>query len=113
MSRPTAAPIEAVVAAGGDVDDVLRAAVGALVEECGCAWAGILFAEEGDLVLGPEAGEPDPGLRLQVPVLYDGARVAELVVDGCDDRAFLEEVAELLAVHCLVGWDTDGVPWTP
>ena len=105
--------IEAIVDRGGDVDDVLRAVVTALVEDGGCAWAGILFAEDDELVLGPHAGSPDPGLRLQIPVVYDGARVAELVVDGCDDSTFLERVAELIATHCLVGWDTSGLPWDP
>ena len=99
--------------AGGDADDILRAVVRALVEDGGCAWAAILFAEGDDLVPGPEAGEPDPGLRLQLPVAYEGARVAELVVDGCDDSAFLERVAQLISPYCLVGWDTSGVPWEP
>jgi len=105
--------IERIVDHGGDVDDVLRRVVAVLVEDGGCAWAGILFAEDGELVLGPQTGQPDPGLRLQVPIVYEAARVAELVVDGCDDTAFLERVAELIATHCLVGWDTSGLPWEP
>jgi hypothetical protein len=100
------------LAIDGDADDVLRAVVAALVEH-GCSWAGILFVEDGTLVLGPEAGEPAPGLRLQLPVVYEGNRVAELVVDGCEDRELLDRVANLIAVHCLVGWDTGGVPWEP
>jgi hypothetical protein len=107
------AEIEQAVASGGDADDVLRAVVAALVEHGGCAWAGILFADDGELILGPEAGEPDPGLRLQLPVVYEGACVAELVVDGCDDPDFLDRVATLIAAHCLVGWDTGGVIWDP
>jgi len=105
--------IDAIVARGGDVDDVLRHVVAALVDEGGCEWAGILFAEDDELVLGPHAGSPDPGLRLQVPVVYEGSRVAELVVDGCDDPAALGRIAELIATHCLVGWDTSGQPWEP
>jgi hypothetical protein len=105
--------IERVVATGADADDVLRAAVDALVHLAGCSWAGILFVEDRTLVLGPEAGQPDPGLRLQLPIVYEGARVAELVVDGCDDRELLDRVADLIAVHCLVGWDTGGMPWEP
>jgi hypothetical protein len=105
--------IEAIVARGGDVDDVLRHVVAALVDEGDCAWAGILFAEADELVLGPQAGSPDPGLRLQVPVVYEGSRVAELVVDGCDDPTSLGRVAKLIATHCLVGWDTSGQPWEP
>ena len=48
-----------------------------------------------------------------MPVVYEGDRVAELVADGCDDRAFLERVALLISAYCLVGWDTGGVPWDP
>jgi hypothetical protein len=113
MNAATLGAIEAIVARGGDVDDVLRHVVAALVDEGGCAWAGILFAEEDELVLGPQAGSPDPGLRLQVPVVYEGSRVAELVVDGCDDPTTLDRVARLIATHCLVGWDTAGEPWQP
>jgi hypothetical protein len=98
--------------AQGEADDVLRRVVSALVDE-GCAWAGILFAERDELVLGPHAGTPDPGLRAQLPVVYDGTRVAELVVDGCDDRELLDRVANAIALHCLVGWDTRGETWEP
>ena len=96
---------------GDDPDDVLRAVVTALVEHGGCAWAAILFVEDGELVLGPSAGEPQPAGRAQLPVVFQGDRVAELVADGCSDAAFLEQVATLLAPYCLVGWDTGGVPW--
>jgi hypothetical protein len=113
MNAAALAEIDRVVGEGADADDVLRAVVAALVEHGVCAWAGILFAEDGELVLGPEAGKPDPGLRAQLPVVYDGARVAELVVDGCDDPAFLDRVAALIAPYCLVGWDTAGEAWEP
>jgi hypothetical protein len=96
---------------GADPDDVLRSVVTALVDQGGCAWAGILFSEGGELVLGPAAGVEQPASRAQLPVLFQGDRVAELVADGCPDRAFLERVALLLAPYCLVGWDTDGIPW--
>jgi hypothetical protein len=113
MNRGALAAIDEILERGGDVDDVLRGVVSALVEHGGCVWAGILFAEDDELVLGPHAGVPDPGLRVQLPVVYDGARVAELVVDGCDDRALLEGVSNRIATHCLVGWDTAGEPWVP
>ena len=113
MTADALAAIERVVSEGNEADDVLRGVVTSLVEDGGCTWAGILFAEGDELVLGPEAGEPDPGLRAQLPVVYEGARVAELVVDGCDDSAFLERVAGLIAAHCLVGWDTAGEAWEP
>ena len=56
----------------GDADDVLRAVVGALVaDEGGCDWAGILFVENGELVLGPEAGDAAaPRRASSVPVVF-------------------------------------------
>jgi len=103
--------IDRILNRGGDVDDVLREVVAALIECGGCAWAGILFSEQGELVLGPQAGEPRPNDRVQIPVVYRGDHVAELVADGCDDRTFLDRVAVLISAHCLVGWDTGGIPW--
>jgi hypothetical protein len=111
MSAAALDAIDQILDRGSDVDDVLREVVAALVERGDCAWAGILFSEQGELVLGPQAGEPKPDERIQVPVDYRGDRVAELVVDGCGDRAFLEQVTVLISAHCLVGWDTGGVPW--
>jgi hypothetical protein len=107
--------IEAIVDQGSDADDVLRQVVAALHERAGYAWAGIFFAEEGALALGPAAGDPDPDRRTTVPVTWQGARVAELAVDGAPaaDRPFLERVAALVSNHCLVGWDTGGEPWHP
>jgi hypothetical protein len=107
------AALDEVLARGGDVDEMLRAVVETLVARGGCDWAGILFVESGELVLGPEAGEPRPDARAQAPVLYDGDRVAELVADGCGEPALLGHVAERIAPYCLVGWDTGGVPWDP
>jgi hypothetical protein len=103
--------IDRILSRDDDADNVLRDVVTALVENGACVWAGILFAEEGELVLGPEAGTQKPDQRLQVPVLFNDARVADLVVDACVDSALAERVATLISAHCLVGWDTGGVPW--
>jgi hypothetical protein len=105
--------IEEIVSRGGDADDALRDVVATLAGRY--RWAGILFVEEGDLVLGPQAGEPGEAARTQVPVTFNGDRIAELAVDGApdDDRGFLERVAELVAPHCLVGWDIGGADWEP
>ena len=105
--------IEAILGREGDADDVLREVVALLAERYG--WAGILFVEEGELVLGPQAGTPDPAARTQVPVAFNGDRIAELAVDGApeEDRTSLERVAELVAGHCLVGWDIGGEDWEP
>jgi hypothetical protein len=105
--------IEAILARGGDADDALREVVAALAERY--RWAGILFVEAGDLVLGPQAGTPDERARSQVPVAFNGTRIAELAVDGApeEDRSSLERVAELVAPSCLVGWDIGGEDWEP
>ena len=103
--------IDQILSRDDDADNVLRDIVAALVETGACVWAGILFAEEGELVLGPEAGTQHPDQRLQVPVIFNDARVADLVVDACVDTSLAERVATLIPAHCLVGWDTGGVPW--
>ena len=95
-----------------DADDVLRQTVASLVAD-GCAWAGIFFVEEGELVLGPQAGTPDEARRVSVPVTWKGDRVAELAADGDVDRAHLEQVAAEIADLCLVGWATGGEAWEP
>ncbi|HJU36078.1 MAG TPA: hypothetical protein VJ716_01510 [Gaiellaceae bacterium] len=94
-----------------DADEQLRQVVANLVAREGCAWAGLYFVEDGSLVLGPEAGAPDPARRTAVPVLWRGTRVAELAVDGEVDPAQLETVAAGIADLCLVGWDTGGEAW--
>jgi len=105
--------VDRAIEQGGDADDVLRAVVAALVAEGGCDWAGILFVESGELLLGPEAGAQRPGARVRAPVEFQGERVAELVADGCGDQAALAGIASRIAEWCLVGWDTGGVPWDP
>ena len=95
-----------------DADDALRQTVADLVAD-GCAWAGIYFVEDGELALGPEAGEPDESMRVSVPVAWKGERVAELAADGDVDRERLEQIAAEIADLCLVGWDTGGEAWEP
>lgn len=63
---------------------------------------------------------PSTRSEIVVPIAYEGRVVAEIDIDsdrpaafGADDRAFLESVAELIAPHCLVGWDTGGQAWSP
>jgi hypothetical protein len=105
--------LERIMNGGGEPDDVLRSAVGVLVGEPGVAWAGIAFLEEGELALGPSAGEPDESKRVRVPVAFQGSPVGELWVDGEAERAFLERVAGIISAHVLVGWDTRGEGWEP
>ena len=110
MSGSALEEITALLGSGGEPDDTLRAVVEALVAG-GCAWAGIFFAERGELTLGPEAGSPRPEARIRLPVSFQGTAVAELAADGCADQSLLAQVAKLIAPHCLVGWDTGGIPW--
>jgi hypothetical protein len=107
--------VDRILNGGGDADDILRDVVAALHEQAGYPWAGIVFVEEGELVLGPHAGHPDEARRTSVPVVWQGERVAELAVDDApeEDRIFLERVALLVSGHCLVGWDTGGETWEP
>ena len=87
--------------------------VAELALQPGVEWAGIFFLEDGDVELGPEAGEPNEGRRVRVPVTYQGARVGELAIDGDADAAFLEQVAVVVSAHVLLGWDTGGEAWEP
>lgn len=96
-----------------DADDVLRDVVAALVQEPTIAWAGISFREQGELVPGPSSGRPDERRRTVVDVSYQGEPVGALAVDGEADRAFLEQIAELVSAHVLLGWDTGGESWEP
>jgi hypothetical protein len=94
-----------------DADEQLRETVSELAARDGCSWAGIFFVEEDNLVLGPEAGTPDPTRRTSVPVVWRDTRVAELAVDGAIDATELDAVAAGIADLCLVGWDTGGETW--
>jgi hypothetical protein len=94
-----------------DADDLLRRTVLDLSARKDCAWAGIYFVEDDSLVLGPEAGRPDPERRTTVSVLWRDTRIAEIAVDGNIEPAELEAVAERIADLCLVGWDTGGELW--
>ena len=94
-----------------DADEQLRQKVSELAAREECSWAGIYFVEDDSLVLGPEAGTPDPGRRTTVPVLWRETRVAELAVDGDVGRSELEALADGIADLCLVGWDTGGEVW--
>lgn len=98
---------------GGEPDDVLREAVRLLADSPGVAWAAIAFVDEGTLVLGPSAGEPEPSRRVSTPIAFQGSSVGELWIDGDVDRKVLEGLADRLAGHVLIGWDTRGEAWDP
>jgi hypothetical protein len=105
--------LDELLGAGGEPDDVLRAAVALVVERTPAVWAAIAFVESGSLVRGPDAGVADEARRVRVPIRFQGSQVGELWVDGQSDRVVLERVAERLSEHVLIGWDTSGRPWEP
>ena len=101
------------LARGGEADDVLRSFVRILVDDPAIAWAAIAFLENGQLVVGPEAGSRGDARRIRTEVVFQGSKVGELWVDGVVDAALLEHVAHLVAPYVLIGWDTGGVTWDP
>jgi putative methionine-R-sulfoxide reductase with GAF domain len=133
--------VERIVESETEPDEVLRRVVAVLHERLHAYSAvALYFVEEDELLLGPWSGSGPAGAErlgglspveggadstrvgpawVDVPVVYRGQLVALLAVDGHTaepfgdaDRALLERVAELIAAHCLVGWDTGGVPWS-
>jgi L-methionine (R)-S-oxide reductase len=61
---------------------------------------------------------PSTRSEIVVPIVYEGRVVGEIDIDSDQpaafteaDRAYMERVAVLISPHCLVGWDTGGVPW--
>ena len=113
MSTRALEALDRILNRGGDADDVLRSAVAVLTEEPTISWAGVAFLEQGDLVVGPQAGEPDEASRTRTPVVYKGSQVGELWVDGDAEPLFLERFALLISQHVLIGWDTRGESWDP
>jgi hypothetical protein len=107
------AALERVVGEGTDADEILRSTVAALAAEPDVTWAGICFLEDGELALGPSAGNPDEARRTTVPIVFRGALVGELSADGEVEVGLLERVATLIATFVLVGWDTEGEDWQP
>ena len=113
MTARTSDIVQQIVDRGGDADDVLRAAVAALLDAPGVTWAAIALVEEGALRVGPAAGVADDAHRRRTPILFQGARVAELWVDGDLEQAQLDRIAAVVAPYALIGWDTGGEAWDP
>jgi hypothetical protein len=105
--------IDAILAEATEPDEVLRGVVRELASQPGVRWAGLAFVEAGELVLGPSAGTPDEARRQLATVCYKGEAVGELWVDGALDPATLAAVADRIAEHVLLGWDTGGEAWEP
>ena len=74
----------------------MQAVVATIVERGGATWAAVLFYDEGELIVGPDAGVAEPGERREAPIVFDGAHVAQLTVDWL----LIERVAALIARYC-------------
>ena len=109
--------IDRVLNLGGEADDTLREVVAIMHRRAGYGWAAIWFVEGDGLVLGPSAGAEPAKAMLDVPVRYEAREVASLQVappfGGAGEGEFLERVATLISLQCLVGWDTGGERWEP
>lgn len=113
MSEAALEAVERLLADAHDADEVLRGTVSALVAEPHVVWAAIGFVEGDAVVLGPAAGTADEARRTRVPIVFQGAIVGELCVDGQPDVGVLEQVAARIAPQVLIGWDTGGQAWEP
>ena len=113
MSSRALEALDRILNRGGEPDDVLRSVVRVLADEPEIVWAAVAFLDEGQLVVGPQAGEPDEARRAATDVVFQGAKVGELWVDGDAEPGFLERVALLVSAHVLIGWDTGGEAWEP
>ena len=113
MSTEVLDKLSSILDRGGEPDDVLREAVRLLADSPGVTWAAIAFLDGGTLVLGPSAGAPDPSTRVITPISFQGSTVGELWTDGDAERKVLEGLADRLAGHVLIGWDTGGEAWDP
>ncbi len=105
--------VRRIVEQEGEVDDILRAVVASVASSPEISWAGIAFAEDDTLRLGPVDGEPNAERRERVPIAYEGAVVGELWADGAVQRDELERIAALIGPYVLLGWDTGGEKWDP
>jgi hypothetical protein len=105
--------IDRVLNRGSEPDIVLREVVAILRERAGYERVAILFAAAEPA--GPAAGDPELE-RIEVPVRYRSRDVAVLQVgppSGAEDElAFLERVATLISLHCLIGFErSEGDSW--
>jgi hypothetical protein len=92
--------VQQILDRGGDAEDVLQAAMTAIVNRGGATWAAVLYSDEGELLVGAHAGVAEPGERRGAPIVLDGAQIGELEVDGLDDQPLIERVAAHLAPWC-------------
>jgi hypothetical protein len=93
--------VERITDRGGDSEDVLQATVTAIVDRTTAKWAAVLVNDEGELIVGPHTGVAEPGERREAPIVFEGAHVGQLAVDGLDDQPLIERVASLISPYCI------------
>jgi hypothetical protein len=93
--------VERITDRGGDSEEVLQATVTAIVDRTTAKWAAVLVNDEGELIVGPHAGVAEPGERREAPIVFEGAHVGRLAVDGLDDQPLIERVASLISPYCI------------
>ena len=113
MTERALVELDGILETTAEADDVLRRVVGLLASQDGIDWAGVAFLEGGDLKLGPTAGRENEQRRVRIPIPFHGDTVGELLVDGGSDDELMAQVAERIAPHVLIGWDTGGEAWEP
>jgi hypothetical protein len=89
--------VERILNRGGNADDVVRAALGALRSRR-ISPARVRLAGNDGLVDGRGVGE-DEGL-IVVPIVYEHAEVGSLAL-AADDRGFAERVATLISPYVV------------
>ena len=92
--------VERIIDGDGDPDEVLQASVTTIVDRSEATWAAVLLMQDGELVVGPEAGVAAPGERRGAPIVFQGATLGRLDVDGLDDQPLIDRLAVLLAPYC-------------
>jgi hypothetical protein len=101
VSAPTLLEVlEGILQRDEDPEDALQATVTAIVERGGARWAAVLLNNDGELVVGPEAGVAEPGERREAQIVLEGAHLGVLQVDGLDDQPLIDRVASLIAPLC-------------
>ena len=92
--------VRQIIDRGGDSEDVLQAIVTTIFDRTDATWAAVLFNDEGELIVGPHAGVAEPSERRSAPIVFEGAHLGELSVDGLDDQPLIERLASLISPYC-------------
>ena len=108
-------PLESVrraVQEGDEADDVLRSVVAVLVDDGSRRLGRDLLRRGRRARARPRGGRCRPGrAHDRCPSSTTARPSPSSPPTAASIAALLEQIAPLIAEHCLVGWDTGGVPW--